>query len=401
MPISLPTNVPIATLQSYLRDKIINPNMRKSAVLAKLKARKRISYNKRGLNACTWPIEYYKRDIVEVNGSTTAIDFAYVQSEDQASVPWSEYRMGESIPKMVMLANAPGETQIYSLIDNKMKKLTEQFMEAYRYRLWQDGARTQAGIYGFLSMFASSSTPSYYSPGKAVYNNVGAYSKIAPTNSGNWWAVEPTSTVTYAGVSTARGARDNNISNATGEAWPNGNFSATYCYNTPVCCDYNTNYFSPNPGLSTSTTPYHSWDSQWQQSCNSVIASLRNLRTMGPDSIVLPADMLARAENSTIGQQRFVVGATSESKALGLNALEYNGIEFLTEFGVPAGCAFAIPWDHVNLWSMQGDLISNQKDTDITTLEDLFALDAFTQVWFDSPAFFGLITAVAASGTTN
>jgi hypothetical protein len=53
--------------------------------------------------------------------------------------------------------------------------------------------------------------------------------------------------------------------------------------------------------------------------------------------------------------------------------------------------------EKLHLWSMQGDIIGNQKDADIVTLEDLFALDAFTQFFVDSPAFCGLLF----SGTTG
>ena len=403
--IALPNNVPIASLQNFLRDRVIDPNMRRSAFLGQLKAKKCIEYNKSGVNACTWPVEYYRRDITEVNGSTTTIDFPYVAQEDQATIPWSEYRLGDSIPKMVRLVNAPGQNQLYSLVEKRLTKLTKEFIEAYRYRLWQDGSKTQAGLYGMLSMFGASATPSYFSADKPVYNQVTTFNELttgggsatgARLDGNAWWACSPTAT--YAGISTVLGNRDNTWVGASSVGWPDGSFSPTFCYWSPIICNYLSGYFSPNPGLAApgATTVPISWKSQWQQACNRTIAFLNEIRGAGVDTIMLTASMLADAEDSMIGQQRFQAGETganNEDLSLGIRKLSYNGIEFLTEFSVPSNCAFVMPFDKLHLWSMQGDLIGNQKDQDIVTLEDLFALDAFTQMWAESPGFFGLLYA--------
>lgn len=400
MAVALPANVPIATLQNFLRDRIIDPNMRKSAFLARLKAKKCIEFNKAGVNACTWPVEYYRRDITEVNGTTTTIDFPYVMQEDQASIPWSEYRLGDSIPKMVRLVNAPGQTQLYSLVEKRLTKLTKEFLEAYRYRLWQDGARTQAGLYGILSAFGSSATPSYFSADKPVYNQAKTdYAELAGSASGAradggvWWTMAPTAT--YAGISTVLGTRDNTWSGPATVGWPDGNFSPTFCYWSPIICNYLSGYFSPNPQVDLTATT-HTWKTQWQQAVSRTIAFLNEIRNAGVDTVMLTASMLADAEDSMIGQQRFVageMGTNNEDVSLGIRSLRYNGIEFMTEFSVPSGCAFCLPFDKLHLWSMQGDIIGNQKDQDIVTLEDLFALDAFTQMWIESPGFLGLLTA--------
>lgn len=401
--IALPTNVSVASLQNFIRGRIIDPNMRKSAFLARLKAKKCIEFNKSGVNACTWPVRYFRRDITEVNGTTTAVAFPYVQEHDQASIPWSEYRMGDSIPKMVRLANAAGPNQIFSLFEKRLTELTQDFVEAYRYRLWQDGARTQAGLYGVLSAFGSSSTPSYFSADTPVWNQVqSAFSELTGSGTGcrsdgnPWWACAPTAT--YAGVSTVLGTRDNTWSGPTSEGWPGGSFSPTFCYWSPIICNYNSGYFTPNPGAcppgTTSFTGLQSWKTCWQQATNRTVAFLNEIRGAGIDTIMLTASMLADAEDSIIGQQRFVageMGTNDEDMSMGIRNLSYNGLQYITEFSIPSGCAFVLPFSKLHLWSMQGDLIGNQKDQDIVTLEDLFALDAFTQFWIDSPGFLGLL----------
>lgn len=403
MAIPLPQNVAVASLQNFVRGRIVDPNMRRSAFLTRLKAKKCIEFNKAGVSACTWPVEYYKQDITEMNGTTATIDLPYVSDTDQATIPWSEYRMGRSIPKMVRLVNAPGPTQLYSLTEKLLTKLTKDFLEAYRYRLWQDGNQTTAGLFGMLSVFGSSSTPSYFSsPDHPVYNQAKSYTELTTSNgpaTSPWWACSPTAS--YAGHSTALGSRDNTWAGAAYEQWPAGSFSPGYCYWSPMICNYNSGAFTPNPGLANgSTQATASWKSQWQQSVNRTIAYLDEIRGAGVDTVMLTASMLADAEDSTIGQQRFVageMGTDDQDLSMGIRNLSYNGRQFITEFSIPSGCAFLFPMEKLHLWSMQGDIIGNQKDADIVTLEDLFALDAFTQFFVDSPAFCGLLF----SGTTG
>ena len=398
--IALPANLPIASLQNFVRGRVIDPNMRRSAFLSRLKAKKCIEFNKSGTTACTWPVEYYRRDITEVNGTTTTIDFPYVMQHDQASIPWSEYRMGDSIPKMVRLVNKSGENQIFALYEKELTKLTKEFLEAYRYRLWQDGSRTQAGLHGVLTAFGSSATPSYFSsPDHPVYNqpptNFAELTAASATpgyrsDGSDWWACAPTAT--YAGISTVLGTRDNTWSGSTSVGWPDGNFSPTFCYWSPMICNYNSGYFTPNSQVAAGAN--HDWKSQWQQAVNRTIAFLNEIRSAGVDTVMLTASLLADAEDSTIGQQRFVageMGTKDEDLSLGIRNLSYNGVQFITEFSIPNGCAFLLPFEKLHLWSMQGDIIGNQKDNDIVTLEDLFALDAFGQFWIDSPGFLGML----------
>ena len=118
---------------------------------------------------------------------------------------------------------------------------------------------------------------------------------------------------------------------------------------------------------------------------------------------MLTASMLADAEDSTIGQQRFVageMGTDNEDMSLGIRNLSYNGIQFITEFSAADRiCASpCMPMQKVHLWSMQDDIVGNQKDMDIVTLEDLFALDAFTQLWTDSPGLPRLARSRAPAG---
>jgi hypothetical protein len=398
--ISLPPNVSIATLQGFLRDRVINPNMRKSAFLERLKAKKCVEYNKRGITACTWPAKHGRRDIEEIDGTQTPISLPYYSLEDQASLSWSQYRMGDSIPKIVRLMNAAGPTQVFSLYEKHLTELTDDFLQAYRYRLWQDGNRTRAGLAGILTAFGSSATPSYFSSqDRPVYNQPKTdYVSLddsaatgARTDGNSWWACSPTQT--YAGISTVLGTRDSTWNGPSTVGWPDGSFSPGFCYWSPIICNYQSSYFTPNAQVTLGVTTY-TWKSQWQQAVNRTCAFLNDIRNAGVDTIMMTSTMLADCEDSMISQQRFVageMGADAGDVSLGIRNLSYNGRQFITEFGVPANCAFCLPFSKLHLWSMQGDIIANEKDMDIVTLEDLFALDAFTQLWIESPAFLGLL----------
>ena len=387
--IQLPPNVSVATIQNYLRATVIDPNMRQSALFGELKAAKCIEMDKAGLTACTWPTRYLRRDIQEVNGTNTPIALPYYNQHDQASIGWSEYRLGDSIPKMVRLVNAKGDTQIFDLYENHIKELTEDFLEALRYRFWQDGNKTQAGVHGLLTPIGSSTTPNYLSADNPIYSQCPTgLGTIAPSGGGKWWALSPTAT--YAGVPTNLGTRDNTWSGDATVAWPSGIFSPTYCYWSPIICNYNSGYFTPNPGVDPTGT-VHSRKTQWQQALNRTGAMLNKIRKAGVDKVFLTSEMLADAQDSTIGQQRFEAGNLGGDVSLGIEKLRYNGYTFITEFSIPDNLALMVPIKKVHLWSMQGDILGNQKDSDVVTLEDLFALDFFGQMWMDSPAFCGYL----------
>ena len=118
-----------------------------------------------------------------------------------------------------------------------------------------------------------------------------------------------------------------------------------------------------------------------------------------PDMLILDADLLRRAQNSTIAQQRFVVTGASEAKSLGFDTLEYNGYEFATEYGVPPGCGIIFTFDKMQMLSWQGDWMERIEDKDPTTSEDLYKVDAYWQMKFESPAHFALLAPVSTAGT--
>ena len=45
--------------------------------------------------------------------------------------------------------------------------------------------------------------------------------------------------------------------------WPDGSFSPTFCYWSPIITNYQSGYFTPNPAIDPTGT-VHTWKTQWQ-----------------------------------------------------------------------------------------------------------------------------------------
>ena len=367
-----------STINRYVKQEIA-PIFRKSVLLGLLKARGRIKYKVGGLNI-VWTVRYLRRQLRDVLGAVTATEFPNVSTKIQATMGWAAYDMGESIAKMEKLVNQGSEVQIYNLYESVLKELLGDFTEQWRLRLWQDGTVTGTGLMGILSMFGGSSTPT----GDGIYSNAGSYSRsTAQDGTTPWWCCSPNNSTTYAGISTALGAKVSDYSNPnTAENYPKGSFSPGLNFFTPLYIDYNSRAFTPNPAFNTGI---HCWDQQWQQAFNALTTYMGTLQKEQPNVVVLDPDLYMRAENSTIGQQRFVVTDSSETRVLGFKSVEYNGQELLYEYGVPSGMAFALNIDKLNYYCMQGQLIERTEDEDIVTSEDLVKFDNYGQLWAESP----------------
>ena len=391
-----------STINKYVKQEIA-PIFRKSVLLGMLKARGRIKYKVGGLNI-VWPVRYLRRPIRNILGAVTSTSFPNTSTKIQATMPWAAYDMGESIAKLEKLVNQGSEVQIYNLYESVLKELLADFTEQWRLRLWQDGTQATGELMGILSMFGGSSTPTV----DGIYNGAGTYTAStgrdgaynATTGTGGtsaWWCCNASNNTTYAGVSTALGAKVNDYSNSdTTQNYPLGYFSPGYNFFSPLYIDYNSKKFVPNSQISSTR---NGWDTQWQQAINALGTYQGILQNQPIDCIVLDPNLMRQAQDSTIAQQRFVVSDSSEMRSLGFKTLEYNGVELLTEFGVPAGMGFSLQFDKLNYYCMQSQLIERTEDTDVVTSEDLIKFDNYGQLWAESPAYFGALVPASTAGT--
>ena len=389
MAFQFPAGITTSTINAFLKE-VAEPIYRKSILVGLLKNRKRIKFNQDG-PAIVWPVRYYRQKPRNIAGPVTATQFPNIAPEVQCTVPMAGYDMGRSITKAEKLVNK-GEARIYNLVQRAIEQVGSDFLEYMRLYMWGDGTITGNDVMGVMSMFGASSTPS----ADGVYNNPGTYSLLSPASGATNWPVASPSQ-TYAGQSTALGSKVNDWVGPTAEAFPHGTFSPGYNFFSPMIWDYNSSSFTPNSQVSTTLT--HDWNSQWQQVVNDAFTYLTLLQRDKPDMLVLDANLLSRAQNSTIAQQRFIVSSASESKSLGFDTLEYNGYEFATEYGVPPGCGVILTFDKMKMFSWQDDWMERSEDKDPQTSEDLYKVDAYWQMQFESPANFALLAPISAVGT--
>jgi hypothetical protein len=240
-----------------------------------------------------------------------------------------------------------------------------------------------------MSLIGASSTLS----ADGCYNQLGTYTPITPTDgSSPWWACAPNKT--YAGLSTALGNKVNQWTGATDIAFPAGQFPEGYYFWSQIIGNYNSTYFTPTGSSST-----HSWDTQWQQAFNAVETYQTKLMKEPVDTWIIDADLMRRAKDSLIDNQRFVVSDSSEVRSLGFRSLEYNGSELLTGYGCPDGHCQGFTWDKMELRLLQSQLIEREEDHDIRTSDDLYLLQSGHQMVFKSPRFFPCLVPATAAGT--
>jgi hypothetical protein len=403
MAVQYPIRVPISTLNRWLKKKV-EPIFRRSVLLGKLKSLGAIEYGAGGTST-SWVPSFLRRDIVNLQGDTNALTFPKVTTETQATLPWSFYGLGESIGEVEILLNKNADVQIFDLVERVVGRLSDDFTESYRLRLWRDGTTGTKEMMGIQSAMGYSG---------ALTPNGGS---TIPFGSSSWWAMAPSNV--YAGLSCVLGNKVNAWDTTTpGIAWPvgvplDGNgvplaASVGYCYWSPLIVDYCSKAFQPynpagltyNSGAASTLYPnIHGWDSQWQQAINACSTYLGVLQSQPVDVVVLDPDLYRRAEDSNINAQRFQVTSSSEMRSLGFKSIEWNGKELMYEFGVPVGWGFLLNFSKMKLRVVHKQLIEKTEDTDIVTAENLHRLHCLSQLQMDSPAFFGALVAGTSAGT--
>jgi len=392
-----PIRINTSTLNAWIKEEI-SPIFRKSVLLAMIQAKKKIKYNCGG-DKVAWNMRYLRRAVNKITGAVTSTSFPNVSTKIPVVLDWAGYDMGESVTKLERLKNQGADVKIYDLIQSVLAELLPDFMESWRMKLWQDGTQAADELMGLLSIFGGSSTPN----AEGTYNNPGSYTHShGKDGTSYWWCCTPNNSTTYAGISTALGAKVNDYVNTdTTQNYPLGQFSTGYNFNSPLYIDYNSPKFSPNPQLYVDgvTTPVHCWESQWQQSCGRLQTWMGTLHNRPIDAIILDPDLFSRAQDSMISGQRFNVVESSEMRAVGIKDFEFNGTSFAYEYGVPSGMGFAIPFDQLEYRCMQGQLVERAEDQDIVTSENLYRYDTYGQLICKAAGFFGALVPATTQGT--
>jgi hypothetical protein len=315
-----------STLNFWIRKKI-EPIFRSSFLMGALKTHGRISYNNGGRNIVWFP-RFRRRTINAGTGYPASFTFPATNVRREG-------------------------TAIFKLAQELVGQMLDDFMEDLRLKLYLDGVANANDLMGLESWFGNT--------GSVISNSI---------------AVDPSDT--YAGLSTVLGNYGGDWTADSGNGWPTGTGDTEYHAWSPLMVDYTNASWT-----GTSDT----WANSWQEAIRYMVTYQEQLQKSPPDVLLLNGELLRQAKDSLIDIQRLQVTSNSKYASLGTKTLDFEGLEMVAEYGVPDAVAYGLRFDNLELRSMQSSLIEKTTDNDITTSEDLIALDSYLQLVCESPAY--------------
>lgn len=356
------TNARITTsvINAYMRNRI-EPIFRKDVLMAMLKSKGRLTFNAHGAKL-DWKPKFRRQDIVPGDGNPVSISFPQMNKRKVAQLEWVNYNLGASWNKYEELISQNKETALFKIAEDVVKDMADDFMESFRLKLYTDSsvAANSRDLSGLETMFA--------------VNGVIASGTVGSPND------------TYAGLSTVLGNYGGDWTADTGKAWPTGTGSPEYCFWSPIVVDYT------NSGWAATTK---TWPNTWQEALNYAVTYGEQLQRQSFDLILLNSELLRQAKDSLIGKQTLEVTQNSELVKLGHKTIQFNGIEMASEYGVPSGVGYLLSFDKMELLSLQGQLVGKMDDSDITTAQQLRAMDFYGQLKFEAPSYFAKVAAIS------
>jgi len=352
--IATPARVDVSTLSNYLKS-MTEPLYKKDVFLGGLKAHGRLSFNHGGKDI-NWPVKFRRRTIVEAGGYNEQVAFPQTNVHKRASIPWRRFRLGESVSKFEKLANR-GAARQFDALGGLIDDCMDDFITDFREKVFDDGNATGAKtLHGFESMFSNS--------GELSLGVVG----------------DPNDT--YGNLSTALGNYGGDWTPDTGSAWPTGSGDAEYHFWSPLIVDYTSDNTTPGWTASTKT-----WVNTWQEVLRWAMAYQEIIQKHAFDFCIMAPNLLLAAKQSLETDQRFELTQNGPLTEMGFRTLAYEGIELQSSYAVPTSVAYLFSWDKVALMAMEKQLVTVEQDNDITDSTDLYHLDSFCNLKFESPAF--------------
>lgn len=363
----IPNNARIETsaINAYT-SKRVEPIYRKSVLLGMIKSRGRLVTNCSGKTACDWRPRFRRRNIVAGNGNPVSISFPRTNTRRPVSLGWRNYNLGESLTKMERLTTEGKDRKnvLFKIVEEAIDEMAGDFTEDFRLMLYKDGnAAGSKDIHGLESVYSVSGCVSNSKAGN-------------PNDS-------------YAGQSTALGVTGDWTPDS-GDGWPTGTGDTEYNWWSPLVVDYQ----NANWEATTKT-----WVNTWQEAVAYGMTYLGLLQTTAPDVLLLNGELLRLAKQSLQTLQRFELTQSSELTKLGHKTLQYDGLEIVTEYGVPSGVGYFLNFSQLEMRSLQDDLFGKMNDDDITTATELLALDFYGQMIMWAPSYFGKLAPITALGT--
>ena len=358
-------------LPKYISKKMEVPT-RKSYLLQEIQKRGRMSTNNGGRNI-EWRPEIRKHDLTWGPGNPNVISFPQVNLHTKATLDYKTAFMGASRSEIELLALMDRPTRFFKDIKSIGDSLSSDFPVRFAPQLFRDGVGTQK-LDGFESWGGHDST------------------EISNEPIGN-----PSDT--YAGLSTALGGLGGDWSAPSGGNWPRSG-------DDPNSCDFEYSAFSPmlvnynsSHLVQDSSTEDEGWDDCWVYACRYLMTYQGILTSSAPDVLIIDPDLLRRAENSLKKDQQFQLDSVGKDLDAGVRVMQFEGIRFATEFGVPAGCVYGVKFNELELRCMGPNFISTDEEKDFVTGDTLYKLSWHGNLWVSSPVHFPMIKGVTSLGT--
>lgn len=349
------TRLRSVTINKWIRREIV-PINRQAKLLGVLTAKKRISFNHDEPDI-RWKPRIARRTPTAGTVYPHEHTFTSIVRHVDAVLSWRVYKMGEYISKIEKLIGRSRDTAFVSLVGNIVKWALDDFKYHMQRTVYYDGTANE--LSGLEAIVGAPTAIQ----GSTCYGT--------PLGS-------------YAGLSRVLGATGLG-GNWTG-TWPEGDGDPQYCAWSPVVTSYT------RSGVSGETTP--TWANSWQEAIRACASTIETLTGESPDVVIITPAMYRTALNSLKSAYQLEVTKNSAIVNLGINTRQFDGAEIVVDPFCPANTGWCLCTNHLELWSMQDQLIKTETDEDLTITTEKIGLDFFGNMRCDSPIYVGKLVAL-------
>lgn len=335
-----------STLDNFIEGEMENI-MRNRPFLAMIKAQGAITF-KEGGDELNWLVRF-KRATMTPIGDNGAVTFQQITKRKKATLPVRAYVVTQALNKMTKVKNK-GKAARIKLLATMAEELTDDIGDQFAEELYIDGN-------------ASGNELKWHGLNSAMGQN------------GTSVAYVGTNDDTYAGIDTDLGAYGGTWSGT----WPAGSGSSQYDFWTPLLVDYT------DAGWQASTDT-------WANTCVEAIRfAIIHTRRNGTklDMIMLTNEMYRQLLENLDDKEQINVnrGENNALVKLGFgDTVQIDGVPITSEYGVPDTQGFGVTiakGKHLRLHSWQNQLFQMEKDFDIESFTDRFAVDCYGNMRFN------------------
>jgi len=344
-------------LNKYI-EKVTEPIYPQAKMLGVLKAHGRISM-KHDEGDIRWRVRHTRREPTPIQGYPVTIPFEAPVRHTEAILPWRAYAMGEYISRQEKLVGRRNNvTALPTLVENVIKWNLEDFKHYMQRVIYTDGDADPTAIHGLESMFSTS----------------GLISGVPVANPND----------VYATVSTALGGAQGG--SWTSGTWPEGSGDTQYCFWSPIVVDWSNSAFA----VSEETD----WEHTWKRAIRYGITWLSNRQSVDAKMVVMNPALLLAIKDSSDEMVRIQATAKSPVVDLGIQTLNFEGVELLADPHCPENTAYILDPQYMELRCLQDQLVEVREDTDPYNNDTIY-MDFHGNLRFESPAYFVKLTPVS------